>query len=118
MDVYNLSIKWLSWEKLPKIPGWQIDKLVHTLMYGILSFCSCLPFFKQFSVKQNHFNIGVKIVLFGIFYGGFMEILQTNIFINRSGNIYDFIANTAGSIIGVFIQPYVMKLLPLNKWLN
>ncbi|MBL4669736.1 MAG: VanZ family protein [Flavobacteriales bacterium] len=104
--------------QLPKIAVWQFDKWVHTLMYGVLSFLVLIPYSKQFSVKGNRFKIGLFIILFGIFYGGFMEILQNNIFINRSGNWIDFIANSLGAIIGVVTYPIMIKLVPINRWLK
>ena len=102
--------------QLPKVVIWQFDKLVHTVMYGILSFFLLIPYSKQFSEKDSRFKIGLFIILFGIFYGGFMEILQNNIFINRSGNWYDFIANTIGAVLGVLMYPLVIKYLPINRW--
>lgn len=65
--------------------------------------------------KHNQLKINVLVVLFGVFYGGFMEILQHYIFINRSGNWYDFFANAIGATIGVIIYPFVIKLLPLKR---
>ncbi|NQX97859.1 MAG: VanZ family protein [Flavobacteriales bacterium] len=104
--------------QLPKIAVWQFDKWVHTLMYGVLSFLVLIPYSKQFLVKGNRFKIGLFIILFGIFYGGFMEILQNNIFINRSGNWIDFIANSLGAIIGVVTYPIMIKIVPINRWLK
>ena len=103
-------------KQLPKIPIWQIDKFAHTIMYGVLSVCLCLPFIKQFHEKKRHVIIGVKIVFFGICYGGIMEILQTHIFINRSGNWYDFLSNSLGAILGVLIFYVLIKILPINRW--
>jgi VanZ family protein len=102
-------------KQLPKIPVWQIDKLVHTFMYLILSLSLCVPFIKQFIEKNNRLPLGLKVVFFGIIYGGFMEVLQENIFINRSGNWYDFFANALGAIGGVLILPIILKYLPINR---
>jgi VanZ family protein len=102
-------------KQLPKIPVWQLDKFVHTFMYLILSLSLCLPFVKQFIDKNNRLPLGLKIVFFGIIYGGFMEVLQENIFINRSGNWYDFFANALGAIGGVLILPIILKYLPINR---
>ncbi len=104
--------------QLPKVPVWQFDKIIHTLMYAILSFCLLLPYAKQFLIQKNRFIIGGSIVFFGILYGGLMEILQTHIFINRSGNWYDFFANSLGAILGVFFYPIILKFLPINRWLK
>ncbi len=99
----------------PKISAWQLDKFVHTFMYLILSLSLCFPFIKQFIDKNNRLILMLKIVFFGIMYGGFMEILQENIFINRSGNWYDFFANALGTIVGVFILPIILNYLPINR---
>ena len=53
---------------------------------------------------------------FGILFGGLMEICQHYIFVNRSGNWYDFLANTIGAIIGVAVCPQLFKLLPFKRW--
>ena len=107
-----------SGEQLPKMPVWQFDKFIHTLMYGVLSTCLLIPYSKQFLDKENRFKIGSYIILFGIIYGGLMEILQLNIFINRSGNWYDFFANSLGAFLGVLFYPIMLKYLPIKRWLN
>ncbi|MGB0881474.1 MAG: VanZ family protein [Vicingaceae bacterium] len=104
--------------QLPKVAVWQFDKLVHTIMYGVLSFLLFLPFYEQFLKNEKPFKIRLVIILVGVFYGGFMEILQENIFINRSGNWIDFTANSVGAILGVYFTPLVLKFLPINRWLK
>ena len=103
---------------VPKVPVWQFDKLVHSIIYAILSFCLLIPCSKQYAIVNKRFQIGLIVILVTTFYGGFMEILQDNIFIKRSGNWYDFIANTIGAIIGVLFYPIVAKFLPINSWLK
>ncbi|MCO6499136.1 MAG: VanZ family protein [Vicingus serpentipes] len=104
--------------KIPDIPVWNIDKLVHIGMYAVFSFLLLTAYNPQYSTKKTRYFTISLIAFFSVFYGGVMEILQHYIFINRSGSMYDFIANTIGSVMGVFIQPYVIKWLPLNKWWN
>lgn len=104
--------------QLPKVAVWQFDKLVHTIMYGTLSFLLFIPYSKQFLNEEKRFRIRVIIILFGVSYGGFMEILQENIFINRSGNWIDFTANAVGAILGVLIAPLLFNYLPINRWLR
>ena len=58
----------------------------------------------------------ISITVFGILFGGLMEICQHYIFINRSGNWYDFIANAIGALLGVILYPQLLKLLPLKRW--
>jgi VanZ family protein len=104
--------------KIPKLPDLQLDKFVHTFSYGILIICMGIPYAEQFLVQHKRWSISLKLVLFVIFYGGLMEVLQTNVFINRSGNWYDFFANTLGAILGVLLFPYVIKVVPIIRWLK
>ena len=103
-------------QQMPKIPVWQIDKFGHSIIYAILSVCLLIAFSKQYNHTNKRFQISVLIIFIGVFYGGIMEILQNNIFINRSGNWYDFIANTIGAILGVLVYPIIIKLLPIKRW--
>lgn len=103
---------------VPKIPIWQFDKLVHAIIYSVLSILLIIAFQNQYIKEDKRFQVIILITLFGILFGGFMEILQQYIFINRSGNWYDFFANTFGAIFGVVFYPFIIKLLPIKRWLN
>ena len=103
---------------IPEVPVWQFDKLVHSTIYAILSFCLLIPYYQQYIERNKRLQIGLLIIFISTFYGGFMEILQNSIFINRSGNWYDFIANMIGGIIGVILYPLIINLLPINRWLK
>lgn len=101
--------------KIPKSPFLNFDKLVHLGVYFILSIMLCYWFYTKDDKNSTSIKTSVLIILFGIFYGGFMEMLQEYIFINRSGNWYDFFANTIGAFLGVILFPFVLKLLPFKR---
>jgi len=101
--------------KIPEAPFLNFDKLVHVGIYFVLSIAICFAFIYERKLLSQQTKIRVWIICFGIFYGGFMEILQHYIFINRSGSWHDFFANTIGTIIGVFFYPFVIKLLPFKR---
>lgn len=101
--------------KIPETLFLNFDKLVHLGVYFLLSLILCYGFHKKNATDSTSFKTSVLIILFGIFYGGFMEILQEYIFINRSGNWYDFFANTIGAFLGVVLFPFVLKLLPFKR---
>ncbi len=42
-------------------------------------------------------------LVFSISYGGILELLQGAVFEDRSADVYDFIANTFGAIVGVML---------------
>ena len=68
---------------------------------------------------RNKENLTLKLMIicavFGILFGGLMEICQHYIFVNRSGNWFDFLANTIGAIIGVAVCSQLFKLLPFKR---
>lgn len=101
--------------KIPKSPFLNFDKLVHLGVYFILSIMLSYWFYTKDDKNSTSIKTSVLIILFGIFYGGFMEILQEYIFINRSGNWYDFFANVVGTILGVVLYPFVIKMLPFKR---
>ena len=79
------------------------DKIAHLILFGVLSFL----LLKGFS-KQNKFPFlfkhASKIALaISITYGGIVEILQDSVFIHRSGDFRDAIANAIGAILGLWI---------------
>ena len=100
---------------LPAEPFWQFDKLVHSLMYFILVILLFYGLESRNQQKHNSIKINILVVLFAVFYGGFMEILQHYIFINRSGNFLDFFANNLGVLIGWPAFPFISKYLPKIK---
>jgi VanZ family protein len=101
--------------KIPEAPFLNFDKLVHVGIYFVLSVAICFAFFYKKEESNQSINFRVWIICFGIFYGGFMEILQHYIFINRSGSWYDFFANAIGATIGVVFYPFIVKLLPFKR---
>jgi len=102
-------------DKIIALPLIGFDKLVHIIMYTGFSFLLCL------AIKKEHLSLlkdKSLVILISVLYGGFMEICQHYIFINRNGNWPDVIANSIGAILGILIYPFVIKWLPLKRWLK
>lgn len=86
-----LAIGYLSLtplEELPEIPG--NDKLHHLIAYVIL------VFFATLSRKTNWAALAVLLAI--IAYGGLIELIQP--YVNRYGEFNDFLADTAGAVVG------------------
>ncbi len=84
------------------------DKAAHFFMYYI--FCFLLIYgFRGYGLKNLNLSYILAAVI-AIAYGAVMELLQHYIFINRSGNIYDVLANSAGAVTAVITYKTVMKL--------
>ncbi len=81
------------------------DKLVHLFLFSIFVMLLIIGLYKQYCIENlRYFNISIIISVFiGIIYGGITELLQKFVFIGRSASIYDFIADSIGSILGVVL---------------
>lgn len=93
---------------IPKIEG--LDKIVHFLMYAALSFALS----RDFYVQKTSFS-SVKMVIWAvvlpILYGGLIEVLQENFFPPRSGDWYDWLADSLGVIVAFLLcRIFVPKL--------
>lgn len=78
-----------------------LDKVVHILLYAVLYLLLLVGF-----IKQQHFHWlrvwpKLKTALIAIGYGVIIEYLQGLIFIDRSIELYDMIANSIGVGIGL-----------------
>jgi VanZ family protein len=90
---------------LPKT-GWftdiQLDKWVHIGLFAVLVFLFCSAF--------NSVSKRIWIVLVAaVAYGFIVEVVQKNWVSNRSFDLYDVLADTAGSIIGLVVCLRVNK---------
>jgi VanZ family protein len=96
------------------------DKIVHFGMFFIMG----IFLFAELSIQTNLKRItitGITIFLIAI-YGGLIEYLQQNYFINRSGDYWDLTADILGGVFAIIMYPWLKKqkdlLLnskPLNK---
>ena len=91
---------------LPSI-GWleliSFDKFVHAFLFFVqFYFTSKAICNNPYSRTKRHHHHKLAFA-FCVFYGGILELLQGAIFIERSADIFDFIANTAGATISYFI---------------
>jgi len=93
-------------DKITVIP--YLDKVVHLSMYFILTIL--LLFELQLSTKKNTIAM---IMLYSLLFGSLMEILQSYIFVYRSGDYLDFIFNSLGTIVALFFFKHSRKPIKL-----
>lgn len=90
----------LSLYPLPQLPthigG---DKFHHLMAYFFLSIAIS-------TLKPNNYKI---MILFFIFYGGFIEMAQP--YVNRHGELLDFFYNFMGIVISLVVGSYLNKFL-------
>jgi len=105
-------------KSIPKV-NWlefvSFDKFVHASMFFVeeLFLIRVLINFPENSFW--HKNYKSVSTLFCIIYGGSLEIMQYTIFLERSGDVLDFIANSTGVITGLFLYKPLAKKI---NWLN
>lgn len=78
------------------------DKWVHAGIFFVL----VLLMIRGFRLQNGGWlfvNAFLISTVFSIAYGGVLEILQGAVFEDRSADIYDFIANSFGALVGVVL---------------
>jgi VanZ family protein len=86
----------LPGKDLPEVSIVNFDKMAHLGVFGLLAFL-----YLRWQALGQGLNTSVKtIILSTIAYGGLIEILQGTFYTDRHADVIDFIANTAGVILG------------------
>lgn len=89
-----------------------LDKIVHFGMFFIFSILLAHLLKLESSLSSG---LIYAIVIFSAFvYGGTIELLQ-HYFFNRSGDVYDLLADMAGAIAGCLCYPLFTRLLTHRK---
>ena len=88
----------------PSIPG--TDKIHHLIAYSALTICIGLR-------KPSNY---ILLILFFSFYSGLIEIIQP--YINRFGEIEDFLFNNLGILIGLTLGILINKIIIKIKLSN
>lgn len=73
------------------------DKVVHFIFYLILGFVILFDHGRINPVNRKYF---LRIILFCVIYGGVIELLQLGLPF-RSADIFDLLADAAGSILSI-----------------
>jgi len=103
----------LNGVKLINISGF--DKVVHFTWYFFL-FLFIAAGTNKWKGKLIISN-AVIILFLCVLYGGMLEWLQGHIFIKRSEDIFDFIANSTGAIVASILFSFLYKRKFWKKWL-
>lgn len=77
------------------------DKIVHFAFYSVLCFLLLRGFIRY--NKSKSLNYVVISLVSGIVFGLMIEVMQYYVFKGRDGNVYDFIANVIGCLLGVAV---------------
>jgi len=87
------------------------DKWVHAGVFFVLVLLLSRAYLNSGSITLRHFSNRISCAL-AICYGALLEVLQGLIFIDRSADVYDFIANSTGALIAVVWIKYYRRNIP------
>ncbi len=88
------------------------DKIIHMLMYLILSLSILYGFYKQIKLFK-YFKL-TSVVIAGL-YGILLEFCQAYFTINRECELLDSLANIIGAILSIIIFNILVNLHLINK---
>lgn len=91
-----------------------LDKIVHAALYFPLAFFLGAEFDLSKRNLLRIFGPLITMVIVAI-YGGLIEIMQDRLFVNRSADIVDFLADVMGGLAGLtiyylFFRPFFHRL--------
>lgn len=92
-------------QDFPQLPLFEgFDKVVHFMMYFIFS----LLFSWAMKTELNYLRL-LLIIPITIGWGVFMEIMQLEMHLGRSFDLYDILANSIGVSFGILIFVFVTR---------
>lgn len=85
------------------------DKIIHVFIFSVQTYLVLFAVSLQYLSGRNRF-INMLVILAIIFaFAALTEILQKYVFIGRDGNLFDFIANVAGIVVGLLAYNLLVK---------
>ena len=109
--IFVFILSTLPGKDFPKLPDWSdllsVDKMIHTLFYGILSALILRGWFlstkNDVTSKRRVYTFGVLVAVFCSGFGWFIEWFQDNYCEDRLFELLDGLANTIGACVGTFL---------------
>ncbi len=89
-----------------------IDKFVHGGLFFIASLLLIFPLIHYSHLPR--WKSYLVACLYTVVYGGLIEILQYYFF-NRSGEVYDLLADFIGAVVACLCYPMILRILRRKK---
>ncbi|MCF6341917.1 MAG: VanZ family protein [Bacteroidales bacterium] len=87
----------------------QPDKVVHIAVFGVLSFLILYNARTQYLESSRRYLYVVVAVGMASSYGLLTEVLQRDVFVGRSGNVYDVLADILGAGAGWLVFRWLQR---------
>lgn len=85
----------------------QFDKIVHIGMFAVLVWLFCRAFYQKKWSSSRLGGIFMYVAIAAILYGIVMEIVQKDFIPNRSFDMLDIVADTAGALVGYIFSSWL-----------
>jgi len=96
--------------KMPWLEHLHFDKAVHFFLYAVFTILLIRSFKKQISFTfLQKYSVATALGI-GIFYGAILEYLQGILFIDRTSDLHDLIANIIGSLGGLPLLKIIQNI--------
>ena len=79
------------------------DKFAHAFVFCILVVVGCIGLARQYKAQGKRSNVVLQVFLFAVVYSPVTEFLQEAVFVERTAELLDMIANWTGCLIGIWI---------------
>ena len=90
----------LPGNEVPELEDQVVDKYVHAVLFGLLSYCMIIGFVKQFQyARLARHAVGISVV-FSILFGILIELFQYGFLEGRTFDLLDIAADLVGVLIG------------------
>lgn len=94
------------------------DKAVHVFIFGVQMFLLMVAFGEQcLSGRKCLFHRSLLLSI-TILFALLTEVLQAYVFVGRDGNIYDFVADAVGAIVGLLAFILIYKKKEVKSEIN
>jgi VanZ family protein len=80
-----------------------LDKIVHMILFGSFVFLWSFYFAAKDPKKDKSGNRSLRMLIIACLYGIVMEFVQKYLIPNRDFDLYDIVADVAGSVAGYFV---------------
>ncbi len=85
------------------------DKVVHVIIFMVQVFLVLMAFRRQYFLGNKRLVYTWWILITVTLFALLTEVLQVYVFIGRYGNVYDFIADFAGVVLGLLAYNLLNK---------
>lgn len=100
-------------DPLPRIeqPFLHVDKLAHVAMMLVVSLVYAFDYTRRERQHMLSLPVTLWIFLITVALGGFIELAQGTELVNRGCDVWDFVADSLGSVIAFAISRPLMRII-------